>query len=98
MDGVQLCRHIREAPGLSYVYVIMVTSRATKDDMLVGLWTGADDYIAKPFDPVELLLRVRNAERIVSLEVARMTIFCLAKLAESKDSETGQHLERTARL
>ncbi len=94
MDGVQLCRHIREAPGLSYVYVIMVTSRATKDDMLVGLWTGADDYIAKPFDPVELLLRVRNAERIVSLEVARMTIFCLAKLAESKDSETGQHLER----
>jgi putative two-component system response regulator len=43
---------------------------------------------------MELLLRVRNAERIVSLEVAGVTIFCLAKLAESKDSETGQHLER----
>ena len=94
MDGVQLCRHIRETPGLSYIYVIMVTSRATRDEMLVGLWTGADDYVTKPFDPVELLLRVRNAERIVSLEVAEMTIFCLAKLAESKDSETGQHLER----
>ena len=67
---------------------------SAKDDMLVGLWTGADDYITKPFNPVELLLRVRNAERIVSLEVAEMTIFCLAKLAESKDSETGQHLER----
>ena len=94
MDGVQLCRRIREMPSLAYVYVIMVTSRSTGDDMLVGLWTGADDYITKPFNPVELLLRVRNAERIASLEVAEVTIFCLAKLAESKDSETGQHLER----
>ena len=94
MDGLQLCQRIREASGLSYTYVIMVTSRATKDEMLVGLWTGADDYITKPFDPVELLVRVHNAERMVSLEVAGMTIFCLARLAESKDSETGQHLER----
>ena len=94
MDGVQLCRHIRETPGLAYVYVIMVTSRSTKDEMLIGLWTGADDYVTKPFNPMELLLRVRNAERIVSLEVAELTIFCMAKLAESKDCETGQHLDR----
>ncbi len=94
MDGVQLCQHIRETPGLSYVYVIMVTSRASRDEILAGLWTGADDYITKPFDPMELMLRVRNAERVVSLGIAEVTIFCLAKLAESKDSETGQHLER----
>ncbi|MEI8375698.1 MAG: HD domain-containing phosphohydrolase [Planctomycetota bacterium] len=94
MDGVQLCQRIREATSLSYIYVILVTSRSTKDEMLVGLWTGADDYITKPFDPMELMLRVRNAQRIVSLEVAAVTIFCLAKLAESKDGETGQHLER----
>ncbi len=94
MDGVQLCRHIRETPGLAYVYVIMVTSRSTTDEMLIGLWTGADDYVTKPFNPMELLLRVRNAERIVSLEVAELTIFCMAKLVESKDCETGQHLDR----
>ena len=94
MDGVQLCQHIREASGLSYTYVILITSRTTRDEMLVGLWQGADDYITKPFDPLELLLRVRNAERIISLEVAQAAIFCLAKLAESKDSENGRHLER----
>jgi putative two-component system response regulator len=94
MDGMQLCQRIREAPGLSYTYVIMVTSRASRDEMLLGLWTGADDYITKPFDPKELLVRVHNAERIMALEVAGVTMFCMAQLAESKDSGGGQHLER----
>ena len=94
MDGIQLCQRIRQTSGLSYTYIILVTLRTSRDEMLVGLWTGADDYITKPFDPVELLVRVHNAERMVALQVAGTTIFCLARLAESKGSEIGQHLER----
>jgi putative two-component system response regulator len=62
--------------------------------MLAGLSAGADDFIAKPFEPAEMLLRIRNAERILALETTTLTLFSLAKLAESKDTDTGNHLER----
>ena len=55
---------------------------------------GADDFITKPFNVAELAVRVRAGRRIVSLETRDMAIFALAKLAESRDSETGHHLER----
>jgi putative two-component system response regulator len=58
------------------------------------LSAGADDFIAKPFDPEELLLRVHAGERILSLESRDMVVFALAQLAESRDRETGKHLER----
>ena len=50
--------------------------------------------MVKPFDPPELAVRIRTAERILSLETRDITIFALAKLAESRDSDTGAHLER----
>jgi putative two-component system response regulator len=62
--------------------------------MLQGLSAGADDFISKPFEPAELLVRVRNAERLLALETTSMMLFSLAKLAESKDTDTGFHLER----
>jgi DNA-binding response OmpR family regulator len=65
MDGIDLCQRIRNMLGLGYVYLIMVTSRDTKDEMLVGLWAGADDFITKPFEGTELILRVRKGERII---------------------------------
>jgi len=94
MDGIELCRRIRSESMPGYVYVIFVTSRVSKDDTLAGLSVGADEFIGKPFDPVELLVRVKTAERILSLESRHVTIFALAKLAESRDPETGLHLER----
>jgi putative two-component system response regulator len=94
MDGIELCRRIRSEPMLGYVYVIFVTSRSAKDDTFAGLSVGADEFIGKPFDPVELLVRVKTAERILSLESRQVTIFSLAKLTESRDPETGLHLER----
>src|SRR6202034_402688 len=54
----------------------------------------ADDFISKPFDPQELLARIETAERILSLETRDVAIFAMAKLAESRDPETGAHLER----
>ncbi len=94
LDGLELCKRIRANSILGYTYIIIVTARSSKDDLLTGLSAGADDYIAKPFEPAELLLRVRNAERILSYETTSLTLLSLAKLAESKDTDTGNHLER----
>jgi len=55
---------------------------------------GADDLCVKPYQPGELILRVRAGERLLSLETRDLLIFALAKLAESRDTDTGAHLER----
>ncbi len=94
MDGIELCRAIRKADLNRYVYFIMVTSRDRMIDTINGFETGVDDYIAKPFNPCELQGRVNVGRRIVELETSQLTIFALAKLAESRDPETGAHLER----
>lgn len=94
MDGLELCRRIRSADLGGYVYVILLTARDSQQDTVEGLSAGADDFIPKPFNPTELMLRVRIGERILSLETRDVTIFALAKLAESRDPETGAHLER----
>ena len=94
MDGVELCRRIRAADSGGYIYLILLTARNSQQDTVEGLSAGADDFMPKPFNPTELMLRVRIGERILSLETRDVTIFALAKLAESRDPETGAHLER----
>jgi len=94
MDGIELCREIRACDFSSYIYVILLTSRGETKDIVEGLSAGADDFLTKPFDPAELRVRVRTGERILSLETRDLAIFAMAKLAESRDPETGAHLER----
>ena len=94
MNGLELCRRIRERHFSSYVYLILVTSRDGTDNVVEGLNAGADDFISKPFHPAELRVRVRAGARLLSLESRNLTIFSLAKLAESRSPETGAHLER----
>ena len=93
-SGVELCRAIRGGEFTRYVYFILLTGQVQPEETLVGLGAGADDYIHKPFDPAELILRVNIGRRIIGLETRDLTIFALAKLAESRDPETGAHLER----
>jgi putative two-component system response regulator len=97
MDGIELCRQIRAGDFPSYIYVILLTSRDRTQDIVEGLTAGADDFITKPFDPAELCVRVRAGERILSLETRELAIFAMAKLVESRDWETGAHLERMRR-
>jgi putative two-component system response regulator len=94
LDGVGLCQAVRRAGTGGYVYVILLTSHGSVAERVQGLSAGADDFITKPFEPQELLARMQAAERIVSLETRDVAIFAMAKLAESRDPETGAHLER----
>jgi putative two-component system response regulator len=94
MDGNALCEAIRSSAWGSYVYFIMLTSREERSVSLDSFAAGADDFMCKPFDPEEVIARLRVAERILLLETQDVTIFALAKLAESRDPETGKHLER----
>jgi putative two-component system response regulator len=94
MSGIELCKEIRTQALKGYTYIILLTTHDQKQEILTGLSSGIDDYITKPFNPAELNLRVEIGERILSLETRDMTIFALAKLAESRDTDTGLHLER----
>ena len=68
MDGLDLCRKIRESKRPDYVYFILLTAKGNKKDVVKGLEAGADDYLVKPFDQQELRCRVRIGERILDLE------------------------------
>jgi len=94
MDGLELCTKIREAEGSQYIYIIMVTSREDVNDLVRGMDAGADDFITKPFVKEELAVRIKAGERISGFETRDIVIFSLARLVESRDSETGHHLER----
>jgi DNA-binding response OmpR family regulator len=63
MDGFEVCRRMRAAPGLAAMPVIMLTARGDDVDRIVGLELGADDYLPKPFNPRELLARIRAVLR-----------------------------------
>jgi two-component system cell cycle response regulator len=68
LDGVEICRRLRQASARPYVYVLMLTARGRREDVVAGLNAGADDIVAKPFDHLELQARLRTAVRIVELE------------------------------
>ncbi|MBD3167993.1 MAG: response regulator [candidate division Zixibacteria bacterium] len=70
MDGVEVCRHIRERKPHGFLYLIMLTAKGEKDDIVRGLESGADDYVIKPFDKAELHARVKVGERMVKLELS----------------------------
>ena len=72
VDGLELCRRIRGSPELRSTYVIMLTTRDRREDLVRGLQAGADDYISKPFDPEELRARVRVGQRLVELQTERL--------------------------
>ena len=94
MSGIDLCAYVRRHNRSGYVHFILLTSNSTPDHIVQGFEAGADDFIAKPFNPGELRVRMKIADRIRSLDTMGVTIYALAKLAESRDPETWAHLDR----
>jgi two-component system cell cycle response regulator len=68
LDGPGVCQEIRKQPERPYVHIVLLTSRGSKQDVVAGLEAGADDYLTKPWDPAELIARLRVGQRILQLE------------------------------
>lgn len=68
MDGLDLCRAIRTRLEQGYVFLVILTARDSKDEIIQGLEAGADDYLTKPFHRAELIARLKTGERILRLE------------------------------
>ncbi len=124
IDGYETCRRIKATPAGNLTQVMLVSAKSSTEERLAGYAVDADDYVVKPFDPEEMLAKVRvqfrmrdtllelastrakltahNAalEQLVrertaeTVQTRDAAVFALAKLAESRDPETGEHLER----
>lgn len=86
LNGIELCRRIRRLETRNPPYIILLTAKTHKDDIVNGLEAGANDYIAKPFDTEELMARVRVGQRVLTMQAE-----LLAEIEERKNAE--KHLE-----
>jgi diguanylate cyclase (GGDEF)-like protein len=68
LDGPSVCLEVRSHRGRPYSYIILLTSKGAKEDLIAGLEAGADDYLTKPCNPEELKARLRTGERVLRLE------------------------------
>jgi len=68
INGIELCKKIRESAFSHYIYIIMLTARGEKNDLIEGMEAGADDFMVKPFTKDEIKVRIKAAERILILE------------------------------
>jgi two-component system, cell cycle response regulator len=73
MTGLEVCRKVRETRREPYTYILLLTSKNTKDETVEGMESGADDYIVKPFHEHELQVRLRAGKRIVDLQTDLLT-------------------------
>ena len=70
VDGFEVCRRVRQLDGGAEFYIILLTGSRLKEEIIKVLVAGADDYLLKPFDPLDLKIRLRAAQRILDLQSA----------------------------
>jgi two-component system cell cycle response regulator len=88
MDGVEVCRKIRRRRKYKYTYIILLSARDRKQDIIAGLSSGADDYMTKPVNFLELRARLKTGRRIIDLEDKLLAVQNQLKDIASRDSLT----------
>jgi diguanylate cyclase (GGDEF)-like protein len=89
MDGAEICQEVRKRKRIPYVYLVMLTARNQREDILVGLEAGADDYLVKPFDNLELKGRLRSGRRILDLQAELISAQESLRFQATHDPLTG---------
>lgn len=89
MNGPEICRRVRERHSTPYVYTLLLTARASQADIAAGFGMGVDDYLTKPFNAAELILRLRVGARILRLEDALLETQRELRHRASHDALTG---------
>src|SRR5580765_2724703 len=84
LHGPDVCRRVRDRHSADSPYLILLTSRSSRSDVITGLDAGADDYLVKPFDPGELRARVHAGARIVELQSGLAEQVCQLESALSR--------------
>jgi two-component system cell cycle response regulator len=88
MTGPELCRLVRQSAREPYIYMLLLTSRSQREDLIEGMEAGADDYITKPFDEHELKVRLRAGTRIIELQTELLRAREALREQATKDSLT----------
>jgi diguanylate cyclase (GGDEF)-like protein len=90
LDGTAVCRKLRERPaGESYVYTILLTAKDSRGDLLKAMESGADDYLVKPFDELELKAKLMVGQRILALQEELISAREAMRYSATHDSLTG---------
>ena len=97
MDGVEVCKEIRKREDHPYIYLLLLTAKHKKEDVIAGMEAGADDYIAKPFEPQELKVRLRAGRRILDLQAELLSARETLRYQATHDCLTGL-LNRSATI
>jgi putative two-component system response regulator len=94
LDGLEVCRKLRALVRPEPTYVIMLTAREGKQNIVTALESGADDFVTKPFYHAELRARIQVGLRIVGLQTSQSVVFAFARAAEAKSPYTQGHAAR----
>jgi putative two-component system response regulator len=94
VDGLEVIRCVRALDRPEPTYIIVLTSKGGKQNIIAALESGADDYLIKPFDREELQARLRVGERIVGLQTSQTVVFTFARAVEAKSPFTQGHADR----
>src|SRR5258706_3053541 len=102
LDGISVCRQIKSDESLRLIPIIMLTALTDFEKKLEALEAGADDFVNKPYNTVELVTRIKSLLKVKylneQLDSAEAVLFSMARAIEAKDSYTQGHVERVSRL